>query len=354
MARRAHGLWHELESASGRQLLAPVGQLSFGDGLDELAGALREAGAPDEWLTEREAAARFPAVTTEGPCLYEPESCVIAADRVLAALAEAVPGLRAGQPVTRVEPDGDRVTIHTGDGSVTARAAVITAGPWTADLIAAAGIKLPTTPTLEQVAYFVPADGHAVSDPGTNAGGADTGGAGVGGADAVRGRGAGTGGADAGGAGRAAMAGAGGAEPPIFIRFGGWSPYGLPVPGSGRYKVGLHPSGAVGGAGRVGPAIRPGGYDAGEDPALRAAITDAVRRHLPGYRPEPVASERCVYDNTPDEDFVLDRAGPLVIGCGTSGHGFKFGPLLGEWLADLATGRDPAGLPPRFALTRFR
>jgi glycine/D-amino acid oxidase-like deaminating enzyme len=51
-----------------------------------------------------------------------------------------------------------------------------------------------------------------------------------------------------------------------------------------------------------------------------------------------VQVERCVYDNTPDEDFILDRIGNVVVGCGTSGHGFKFGPLLGEWLAALAAG----------------
>jgi sarcosine oxidase len=105
----------------------------------------------------------------------------------------------------------------------------------------------------------------------------------------------------------------------------------------------------------VGPVVRPGehGEHAGDDPCLGREITEVVRRYLPGYQPEPVASERCVYDNTADEDFVLDRVGPLVVGCGTSGHGFKFGPLLGEWLADLATGREPAGLPSRFSLARF-
>jgi sarcosine oxidase len=54
-----------------------------------------------------------------------------------------------------------------------------------------------------------------------------------------------------------------------------------------------------------------------------------------------VATERCVYDNSIDTDFVLDRVGNLVVGCGTSGHGFKFGPLLGELLADLADGTTP-------------
>ncbi|WP_259362868.1 FAD-dependent oxidoreductase [Curtobacterium sp. ME12] len=55
----------------------------------------------------------------------------------------------------------------------------------------------------------------------------------------------------------------------------------------------------------------------------------------------------CLYDNSPDEDFVIDRVGPLNVATGFSGHGFKFAPLLGELLADLATGGVPH---PRFAL----
>jgi glycine/D-amino acid oxidase-like deaminating enzyme len=62
-----------------------------------------------------------------------------------------------------------------------------------------------------------------------------------------------------------------------------------------------------------------------------------------------VATERCVYDNSADTDFVLDRVGNVVVGCGTSGHGFKFGPLLGELLADLAEGTTPT-----FDLRPFR
>jgi sarcosine oxidase len=314
LAARARDLWRDLESATGLELLLPAGMLSFGEGLDRLAGALQQAGAPGELLPASEAAARFPAIAAGGPCLYEPGACVIAADRVLGALAAAVPDIRVRHRVSQVEPDGDRVTVQAGGARVTARAAVVCAGPWTGQLLAGA-VTVPATATLEQVAYVVPAGENGASGETVPAGG-----------DAPAGR-------------------------PIFIRFGARSPYGLPVPGSGRYKVGLHPSGPTGGAGRVGQVVRPGDGDQTEDPRLTRELMDAVRQHLPGYR--PVASERCVYDNTPDEDFVVDRAGPLVIGCGTSGHGFKFGPLLGEWLADLATGQEPAGLRPRFSLARF-
>ncbi len=65
-----------------------------------------------------------------------------------------------------------------------------------------------------------------------------------------------------------------------------------------------------------------------------------------------MGTERCVYDNAADGDFVLDRVGNVVVGCGTSGHAFKFGPLLGEILADLADGTGPAPGLERFSLRR--
>jgi sarcosine oxidase len=307
MARLARETWRELESACGRQLLFPTAQLSFGDRLDDLRRAMSQAGAPCELLPAAEAAARFGGIRVAGPCVYEPESCVIAADAALAALAAEVPGLRTRAPVTGIGTAGGEAVVHTGAGSVTARAAIVCAGPWSRALLAGTALTPPTTPTLEQVAYVAPARAQATA-------------------------------------------------PPIFIDYRDRSRYGLPVPGSTLYKVGLHPSGPPGSPGRAGPVTVPGeiaGRREDEDPRLRAELIALVEDHLPGYGPTPAAVQRCVYDNTPDEDFVIDRDGPLVVGCGTSGHGFKFGPLLGEWLADLATGRDPGPLAARFALSRF-
>ncbi len=118
--------------------------------------------------------------------------------------------------------------------------------------------------------------------------------------------------------------------------------YGLPVPATSVrsrharvYKVSHHTPGRPP-LGTFDPSIAE--PLAGADPALVALLSSAVARLLPVLDPDPVATERCVYDNTVDSDFVIDRIGRIVVGCGTSGHGFKFGPLLGEMLADLATG----------------
>ena len=297
-AQRAGELWRALEEQSGRRILVSTPHLTFGAGLHAVHEAMTAADAPCELLTAREAARRFPDLRVSGPALLEPESAVIAADVALGTLAESVPEIRTGVRVLRLADDGRLVTIRTSAGTLAARTAVITAGPWTAALLAPLSVPLPGRPTLEQVAYLRPA-------------------------------------------------GAGG-NTPIFICHADRAPYGLPVPGSPLYKIGLHPSG---------PITDPDAQDQSEDRYLIGKLSEVAARYLPGFDPEPAATERCVYDNSPDEDFVLDRIGNVVVGSGTSGHGFKFGLLLGEWLADLAAdtpGRLTTDLQPRFALSRFR
>ena len=56
----------------------------------------------------------------------------------------------------------------------------------------------------------------------------------------------------------------------------------------------------------------------------------------------------CLYTETPSEDFLLDRVGPIVICSPCSGHGAKFAPLIGEFVAGLVTGDRP--VPDRFRL----
>jgi sarcosine oxidase len=77
-----------------------------------------------------------------------------------------------------------------------------------------------------------------------------------------------------------------------------------------------------------------------------------VRSRLPGLEPRARDPETCLYTMTPDEDFVIDRQGPVVVGGGCSGHAFKFGPLLGEMLAGLALGEEVAIPRERWSLSR--
>jgi sarcosine oxidase len=311
MAIAAGALWSELEERSGRRLLRVTGQLNFGDAetVEAVAASLTSLGEPVETLTRREAAARFPGNELPGPALYEPRSGVLAADECLRALQEAARlEVHTRARVIRLEDKDDGITVHCADGRVLAADVVVDcAGPAALALLGDRALLRGAPPSLPQVAYFRAAepDAHAVDV----------------------------------------------ARLPVFIEWDDAMTYGLPVlgpgPHAGTFKVSHH---------TPGPALRdydpsappPHALDA-DDPPYLQALTDAVRRLLPGLDPDPVATERCVYDNSADTDFVLDRVGNVVLGCGTSGHGFKFGPLLGELLADLAD-----GTAPRFDLRPFR
>ena len=73
---------------------------------------------------------------------------------------------------------------------------------------------------------------------------------------------------------------------------------------------------------------------------------DDVAVALAGADPDVLEAISCTYTTTADEDFVLDRVGPVSLGAGFSGHGFKFTPTVGRILADLVT--DASAAPPLF------
>jgi shikimate kinase len=72
-----------------------------------------------------------------------------------------------------------------------------------------------------------------------------------------------------------------------------------------------------------------------DEVAARVAAWAAERFEL--AHPEPVAAQTCLYTTTPDDAFVLERRGRVVVGSACSGHGFKFAPAIGARLARLAT-----------------
>jgi glycine/D-amino acid oxidase-like deaminating enzyme len=115
---------------------------------------------------------------------------------------------------------------------------------------------------------------------------------------------------------------------PAWIDFGE-EMYGVPDIAARGFKIALD---------RHGPPFDP---DTGD---RRAGQTfDAVRSYLarrfPALRDAPlVAAEVCQYENSCNGDFLIDRHPELenvwIVG-GGSGHGFKHGPALGEYVARL-------------------
>jgi len=92
-------------------------------------------------------------------------------------------------------------------------------------------------------------------------------------------------------------------------------------------------------------------------PAREAAkhVRDYVEFRFPGLKGAPVVETRvCQYENTPDENFIMDRhpgaANVWLLG-GGSGHGYKHGPAVGELMAQLVLGRKP--VEPFHSLERF-
>jgi len=92
------------------------------------------------------------------------------------------------------------------------------------------------------------------------------------------------------------------------------------------------------------------------DAADRAVLWEYGRRRFIGLSERTTYEKICLYTNTRDEDFIVDRHpddSRIVIVGGLSGHGFKFTLLLGEVAAALATDGEPAFDIRRFSLARF-
>ena len=298
----ARRLWDDLTDRTGRPLLDLVGLVNHGDAsaLPPIAAQLAAHGVAAELLPPEEAAARWTGMRFRTDVLLIPESGRVRAADALVALREAAEaaGARfsydtAGRSIEI--RDDDRVLVRTDDEELVARRVVVTAGAWSEDLLGGL-VRLPRlVVTQEQPAHF------AVADP-----------------DAV------------------------------WPSFNHWPDpaeraddywlsrtYGMLTPGEG-VKAGWH---------GVGPVVHPDRRDYRPDPAQLALLQRYVRDWLPGLDADRLEPISCTYTTTPTEDFVLDRVGPLVVGAGFSGHGFKFTPAIGRILADLV---DGAEAPERF------
>jgi sarcosine oxidase len=87
-----------------------------------------------------------------------------------------------------------------------------------------------------------------------------------------------------------------------------------------------------------------------------AVLRTAVEAYFPDAAGPTLSLETCLFTNTADEHFVIDRLPDhpqVIVASPCSGHGFKFASVVGEILADLATeGTTPHDVS-RFGLARL-
>jgi sarcosine oxidase len=125
--------------------------------------------------------------------------------------------------------------------------------------------------------------------------------------------------------------------------------YGFPKLDERGVKVAEHTGGQ--------PVANPNSLDRSPNADEQARLTQFLADHLPSVKDEVSTHAVCMYTMSPDEHFIVDRHPAhtnVLFAAGLSGHGFKFAPVLGRALADLALERG-TDLPIDFlSLKRFR
>lgn len=304
LVQRAYQLWQALERDAGQELYRPTGGMMIGppEGI-LVAGARRSArthGLACEDLSAGAARTRYPAfqLSPQEVALFEPRAGVLFPERAIAAALELAG--RAGAELHFEEPveewtERGTIEIRTARDRFRVDRLILAAGAWMSTELP--GLRLPLDITRQPLFWFAPG----------------------------------------------ALAGPAAAGLPVFIWE--WVPgrmcYGFPDFGEG-IKIAIHHEGES-----VSPLDprRPARPDEAEE------LIAVLASRIPGLGPVR-ATAVCLYSNTPSADFLLDRHPDherVILASPCSGHGFKFAPVIGEVLADLAEGRAP-----RFDLTPFR
>ena len=288
--------WPRLEADSGRTLIHPADGIFFGpaDGdLEQWAAAVATAGATGvERIAPGEARLRFPqfAFPDAYAVLHDHTAGVVAAADTLLALDRCcrIAGVHVLEEtrVLGLDPGVDPIVVDTDRGRLLAERVVVTAGAWVSQLVPS--LAALTSVQRQHVGYFGLDADPAALRPGRF---------------------------------------------PVWVYLG--SPasglyYGLPEFGRAGIKAALH---------GVGTSNDDPDEHPEPSPEAIARVRSFLREQLAVPLGETLHSETCLYTSTADEHFLI---GPLpghprvIVGSACSGHGFKFGPLTGRLLAELA------------------
>ena len=312
----AYARWEELGEICGEDFLQLTGALYLGPPDEELVSGARQSaeqhGLAHTMHNHNDLAKRWPqfCLPENFVGLYEERAGFLYSERAVQGMVDRArqhgADLRGEQRVLDWEATDSGVTVRTVDEVFQADRLIIAAGAWTSALLGELGVPLRVT--RQVLGWVQPPDLHPFA------------------ADQF----------------------------PVWVLDGNAGQgvyYGFPhtPDGSGGegLKLALH---------WPGTAVEADAVDRNPLPGDADAIYDALERFLPAGR-GPLLSQRvCLYTNTPDGHFIVDRLpeNPRVsLACGFSGHGFKFASVMGEVLADLAIERKtdwPIGF---LGLSRF-
>ena len=295
LLREAFELWRELESINGARILTMTGALYIGSESSEaVAGAQRSAEEHDldvDVLSAPQLRKRYPGhMPRDGDvAVLDRQAGILSPEGAVTAMLQQVSGVQRDH---RVEGLDELLRDHD--------AVVVAAGPWMPELIPWIPLKIERQ-VHAWLAIARDADWFAPD------------------------------------------------RFPVFIRqteqFG--DVYGFPAMDGASVKVGRHHDGDFTDPDHIKRQVD----DRDLDPLRLMAAT-----YLRGVSGHVRRTLTCMYTNTPDHDFVVDFApgdGRVIVISACSGHGFKFGPVIGDVAADLLLEGKTARDISHFSAARF-
>jgi glycine/D-amino acid oxidase-like deaminating enzyme len=312
MAARAFELWRDHERRTGLKLYRRLGAIWMVSGTGALErGAmdhLKSVGLKAEELTPAEAARRYPQIRFDDVkwVLKEDEAGALSARRACESVLDAfrAEGGEYREVHAQPGPIAGREMAHVklSDGSeLRADQYLFACGPWLGEVFPDV-IGQSIRPTRQEVFFFGTPPGDARFTD---------------------------------------------AQLPVWIDDGARFFYGIPGNLWRGFKIADDTRG---------PAMNPTTDERTITPAALDAARQFVAHRFPGLASAPLVDARvCQYENSPDGHFIIDRhpsAQNVWIAGGGSGHGFKFGPALGERIAATVLGKR--SVDAFFGLARLR